>query len=176
MKLCYITRRSVLAPCWLCVPLVYKGVGTSVVGLAACSLRRTWIAPHWNKVTSDILTTLRIFFHLPKSCVNLLSLEWLQDTCPAWTCSQAPQGCWATQNLTSPHPAPPNRLVWQFLLDTKKQCDMSINREVCPHPKPQGAQLALKVTSPRARAQHELWSSLSGSVQAVGSPSAVTST
>ena len=60
-----------LAPCLLCVNLVYKGVGT----FHWCMR----ITPPWNKGMSDIRTAPQIFFHLPKSRVNLPDLDQLQN-------------------------------------------------------------------------------------------------
>ena len=78
MKLCYITRGSVFAPCWLWVHLVSKGVGTSHSTTSGC----TWITLPWNKGMSDAPTTPRIFFPLPECRVNPPGLEWLQDIPP----------------------------------------------------------------------------------------------
>ena len=56
--------------------LVYKGVGTSCG--TTRSLPHMWIDPCLNKGTSGIPTARQIFFHVPKSCVNLSGLEMLQ--------------------------------------------------------------------------------------------------
>ena len=77
MKLCNITRRSVLTPWHLCVHLVSKGVWTSH-GATQGSLH-TWIAPPQNKGMSDIPLAPWIFFYLLKSWVNLPGLEWLHN-------------------------------------------------------------------------------------------------
>ena len=70
MKLCYITRRSVLA---LCVHFVYKGVRTSHG--TSHGLRCAWIASPQNKGMSDIPTAPQSLFHLPESHVNLPGLQ-----------------------------------------------------------------------------------------------------
>ena len=69
---------NILAPCQLCVHLVYKGVGTPCQ--CDSGLQHVWIAPPLNKGMLDFPTALQFFFCVPESRVNLSSLEQLQHS------------------------------------------------------------------------------------------------